>query len=107
MLQQDKADDYVIATGETHSVREFIEKTFSCLDMSIVWSGEAEKEIGTDKASGKVIVRIDPKYYRPTEVDLLWGNPSKAKKILGWNTSISFEKLVEIMVKADWEMLKK
>lgn len=107
MLQQDKADDYVIATGETHSVREFIERTFSCLEIKIEWSGEAEKEIGTDKATGKVLVRIDPKYYRPTEVDLLWGNPAKAKKVLGWNTSITFEKLVEIMVKADWDLLKK
>jgi GDPmannose 4,6-dehydratase len=103
MLQKEKPDDYVIATGETHSVREFIEKAFSFLDIKIRWSGKNEKEIGIDKKSGKTIVRIDQKYYRPTEVDLLIGNPAKAKKHLGWRPSISFERLVEIMVKADWD----
>ncbi len=105
MLQQDSPDDYVIATGETHSVREFAEKTFACLDMDIAWSGQNEKEIGTDKASGKVVIRVDPKYYRPTEVDLLLGNPAKAKNKLGWTPAVTFDKLVEIMVKADWDAI--
>jgi GDPmannose 4,6-dehydratase len=103
MLQKEKPDDYVIATGETHSVREFIEKAFSFLDIKIRWSGKNEKEIGIDKKTGKAIVRVDSKYYRPTEVDLLIGDPTKAKKRLGWKPSISFERLVEIMVKADWD----
>jgi GDPmannose 4,6-dehydratase len=106
MLQMEKPDDYVIASGETHSVREFTEKAFSFLDIKIKWSGKNEKEIGIDRKSGKTIVRIDPKYYRPTEVDLLIGNPSKAKKRLGWKPSISFEQLVELMIKADSDMLK-
>ena len=106
MLQKDKPDDYVIASGETHSVREFTEKAFSFLDMKIQWSGKNEKETGIDKKSGKTIVRIDPKYYRPTEVDYLIGNAAKAKKRLGWKPSVSFEQLVEIMVKADWDIMK-
>jgi GDPmannose 4,6-dehydratase len=106
MLQQDNAGDYVIATGETHSVREFTEKAFACLGMKIAWSGEGEGETGADTASGKVIVRVDPKYYRPTEVDLLLGDPSKAKKNLGWKPEISFDKLVEIMIKADADALQ-
>jgi GDPmannose 4,6-dehydratase len=103
MLQEEKPDDYVIATGETHSVREFIVKAFYFLDMKIRWSGKNEKETGIDQKTGKTIVRVDPKYYRPTEVDLLIGNPTKAKRRLGWKPSISFEQLVEIMVKADWD----
>ncbi len=103
MLQQDACDDYVIATGENHSVREFAERAFACLDMKIKWSGEGVNETGTDSAGGKVVVRVDPKYYRPTEVDLLLGNPSKAAKKLGWKPELSFDKLVEIMVKADWD----
>jgi GDPmannose 4,6-dehydratase len=101
ILQQDKPDDYVLATGETHSVREFIEKTFMCLDMKIAWSGKEENEIGTDEKTGKTVVKVDPAYYRPTEVDLLLGNPAKAKAKLGWTPSVTFEQLVEIMVKAD------
>jgi GDPmannose 4,6-dehydratase len=106
MLQKEKPDDYVIATGETHSVREFVEKTFSFLDIKIRWLGKNEKETGVDKKTGKTIVRIDPKYYRPTEVDVLIGNPAKAKKFLGWKSSISFEQLVETMIKADWDEVK-
>jgi GDPmannose 4,6-dehydratase len=103
MLQQDKADDYVIATGETHSVREFCEKAFACLGMDITWSGEGVSETGVDTKSGKTVIRVDPKYFRPTEVDLLLGNHAKAKKQLGWQPTISFDKLVEIMAKADLE----
>ena len=103
MLQQDKPDDYVIATGETHTIREFAEKAFGLLDMKIHWSGNNENETGTDEKTGKIVVRVDPKHYRPTEVDLLIGNPAKAQRQLGWKASIIFEKLVEIMVKADWQ----
>jgi GDPmannose 4,6-dehydratase len=106
MLQQDTADDYVIATGENHSVREFTEKAFACLDMKIKWSGSGVNETGTDSASGKVVVRVDPKYYRPTEVDLLLGDPSKARKKLGWKPEISFDKLVEIMITSDRDALQ-
>lgn len=107
MLQQETADDYVIATGETHSVREFAEQAFANLGIKIMWSGTGVDETGTDSSSGKVVIRVDPKYYRPTEVDLLLGNPSKAFKKLGWKPSISFDKLVETMVKADWDAFQK
>jgi GDPmannose 4,6-dehydratase len=103
MLQQPGPDDYVIATGETRTVREFAEKAFAFLDIKIAWSGEGAGETGTDTASGKVVVRVDPKYYRPTEVDLLLGDPTKAKTKLGWKPSVSFDTLVEIMIKADWD----
>ena len=102
MLQQDKADDYVIATGETHSVKEFIEKSFACLGMKIAWEGRNEEEKGINTETGKVIVRVDPKYYRPTEVDQLCGDPSKARLQLGWEPEVKFEQLVKIMTEADW-----
>jgi GDPmannose 4,6-dehydratase len=107
MLQQEKPDDYVIATGETHSVREFVEKTFRYLNMEIKWSGTKESEVGINQNSGKIVVKIDKTYYRPTEVDLLIGDPQKAKKELGWEATVSFEKLVEIMVKADWDLARR
>jgi GDPmannose 4,6-dehydratase len=103
MLQQPKPDDYVIATGETHTVREFIEKSFG---IALEWRGKDVGETGVDKASGKVIVRIDPKYFRPTEVDLLLGDPSKAKAALTWKPSVTFDELVAIMVKADYDKIK-
>ncbi len=103
MLQQDKPDDYVIATGETHSVREFAEKAFAHMGMLLEWSGDGSTEIGTDSKSGKVVVRVDPKYFRPAEVDLLHGNPEKAKRKLGWTPSVSFDRLIEIMVQSDWD----
>ena len=103
MLQQPKPDDFVLATGEMHTVREFIEKTFACLDMKIVWKGKAAKEVGIDKKTGKIIVKIDPQYYRPAEVEQLLGNPAKAKKKLGWKPAVTFEKLVEIMTEADYK----
>jgi len=102
MLQHDTPDDFVLATGEKHSVREFVEKAFKIVDVTIVWEGEAEKEIGKDSKTGKVRVRVDPKYYRPAEVELLVGDPTKAATVLGWNPSAtSFSTLVEEMVKAD------
>jgi GDPmannose 4,6-dehydratase len=101
MLQQDAPDDYVLATGEMHTVREFIEHAFSRVNMPISWEGEAEKEIGIDKNSGKTVVRIDPQYYRPTEVEQLLGDPTKALKQLGWEPQVKFEQLVELMLDAD------
>ncbi|MDO5575446.1 MAG: GDP-mannose 4,6-dehydratase [Fibrobacter sp.] len=106
MLKQDTPDDYVIATGETHTVREFIEKTFAFLDMPIEWSGSGVDEVGIDKKSGKTVIKINQNYFRPTEVDLLLGDSSKAQKQLGWKPEIRFDELVEIMAKADWDLLK-
>ncbi|MBD3347068.1 MAG: GDP-mannose 4,6-dehydratase [Chitinivibrionales bacterium] len=106
MLQKETPDDYVIATGEMHTVREFVEKSFACLDMEIEWQGENENERGVDKKSGKTVVEVDPKYYRPTEVEQLCGNPTKANQELGWKPTVTFDQLVEIMVKADRETVK-
>ena len=100
MLQQDKPEDYVIATGETHAVREFVEKAFAAEKMSITWQGEGLDEVGVDD-QGIVRVRIDPRYFRPTEVDFLLGDPTKAKTQLGWVPRTSFEELVVKMVQAD------
>ena len=105
MLQQDKPDDYVIATGEMHTVREFIEKSFGMLDMPIVWDGKGVDEIGKDANTGKVLIKIDPRYYRPTEVEQLLGNPAKAKKHFGWEPKVKFEELVKIMTEADYKLL--
>ena len=107
MLQQDKPDDYVLATGETHSVKEFTDLSFKELDMELEWVGDGVKEKGIDPVTGNVVVAVDPKYYRPTEVDLLIGDPSKAKKELGWEPRVKFEELVRIMVQADWEETRK
>jgi GDPmannose 4,6-dehydratase len=101
MLQQDKAQDFVIATGETHSVREFIERSFQRVGINIVWEGSGVNEKGVDPATGKIVVAIDPKYYRPTEVDLLLGDATKAKNLLGWTPRTSFPELVALMVDAD------
>lgn len=101
MLQQDKPDDYVLATGETHSVRECVAATAKALDMEIEWQGEGMQEKGIDKKTGKVIIEIDERYFRPSEVDLLIGDYSKAKKILGWEPKTKFEDLIKIMVDAD------
>ncbi len=105
MLQQEKPDDYVVATGEMHTVREFIEKSFARLGHQIKWEGEAEKEIGMDRASGETIIRIDPRYYRPAEVDQLLGDPSKAERQLGWKAEVKFDRLVEIMTDGDLRLL--
>jgi GDPmannose 4,6-dehydratase len=101
ILQQDQPDDYVLATGETHSVREFIELAFACVDRQVVWQGEGVDEIGIDARSGKELVRVDPRYFRPTEVDLLLGDPSKAHERLGWRHRTGFAELVREMVEAD------
>ncbi len=106
MLQQDQADDYVVATGEMHTVREFIEKSFEHVGRKIEWQGEAEKEVGIDKTTGKIVVRIDPKYYRPCEVEQLLGNPAKAKRQLGWEPRVKFEELVQLMTDGDLRLLE-
>lgn len=107
MLQQDKADDYVIATNETRTVREFVEKAFKVADINVVWEGTGVDEIGKDSVTGKVIVKINKDFFRPAEVDVLLGNPAKADKALGWQRNISFDELVERMVKNDLELVAK
>ena len=107
ILQQSIPEDFVLATGKTHSVKEFIELTFQELDIGIEWFGKNEKEIGKDVKTGKIIVQVNPSYYRPTEVDLLIGDPSKANKILGWKSRTSIEKLVKIMVQSDMKKIKR
>lgn len=101
MLQQEKPDDYILATGETHSIREFVETAAKLLDMEIIWQGRGLDEVGIDQKSGQTIIKIDPKYFRPTEVELLLGDYSKAKKELGWEPKVRFEELVKIMMEAD------
>ena len=101
MMQQDRADDFVIATGETWSVRTFAEKVFARLGMPLEWQGSGTDESGIDTKTGKVVIRIDPRYFRPAEVDLLLGDPAKAKRELGWELKTSFDQLVEMMVDAD------
>jgi GDPmannose 4,6-dehydratase len=106
MLQQDEPEDYVVATGETHSVREFVEKAFAEVDITIEWEGQGIDEIGKNADTGDVIIRIDPRYFRPTEVDFLLGDPAKAKQKLGWKPEVTFEELVHLMVKEDLEEAK-
>ncbi len=107
MLQQEVPDDYVVATGETHTVREFIEKAFKYVDIEVKWQGKGVNEKGLNAATGEEIVKIDPRYFRPTEVELLIGDPAKAKAKLGWVPKVKFEELVNIMMAADWETVKK
>ena len=101
MLQQEKPEDFVLATGETHTVREFVELSFKHVGIEIHWSGKGIDEKGIDKATGKVLVNVNPRYFRPTEVEVLLGDPTKAEQKLGWKRDVSFEELVEMMVKAD------
>ncbi|MDD3703981.1 MAG: GDP-mannose 4,6-dehydratase [Lentisphaerae bacterium] len=105
MLQQEEPDDYVVATGEMHTVREFIEKTFSCIGHKIEWLGTNVDEIGIDSSTGKTIIRIDPRYFRPAEVEQLLGNPAKAKTKLGWEPEVKFDQLVKIMIEGDLRLL--
>ena len=107
MLQQDEPDDYVVATGEMHTVREFIEKAFARLGHPIEWRGKGVDEVGIDTSTGKTVVRIDPRYFRPAEVEQLLGDPSKAKSKLGWVPEVKFEELVKIMVDGDLRLLDK
>jgi GDPmannose 4,6-dehydratase len=106
ILQQPAADDYVLATGECHSVREFVERAFASIDRRIAWRGQGVDEEGVDARTGAVLVKVDPRYFRPTEVELLLGDPSKARAKLGWNHKISFEELVTEMVQADLKSIQ-
>lgn len=107
MLQQETPDDYVIATNETRTVREFAETAFKAAGIEIEWKGEGVEETGTDKATGNVVVKVNPKFFRPAEVDVLLGNPAKAEAVLGWKRDISFAELVERMVKNDMDIVER
>jgi len=106
ILQQETPDDYVIATGQLHSVREFIEMAFRCVGIELEWRGENEEERGLDAQSGRKLVQVNPQYYRPLEPGRLVGDASKARKTLGWEATTGFDQLVEVMVKADLSELK-
>ncbi|KZS87983.1 GDP-mannose 4,6-dehydratase [Sistotremastrum niveocremeum HHB9708] len=101
MLQQEQAEDFVLATGETHPVKEYVEKAFKVVGINIKWQGTGVEEEGIDVATGRVLVKVDPRYFRPAEVDLLHGNPAKAEKLLGWKRKVDFDSLVKEMVEAD------
>ncbi len=101
ILQQKKPDDFVLATGETHTVREFVEAAFEEVGTKITWKGAGVDEKGYDSETGKLLVDVNPKYFRPAEVDLLLGDPSKAQKVLGWQRKVSFRELVKLMIQAD------
>ena len=104
MLQQEKPEDFVIATGETHAVREFVGLAFQMTGTNLRWQGVGVDECGIDQASGKILVRVDPRYYRPTEVELLLGDPAKAKAKLGWQAEVSLQQLVTMMVEEDLKL---
>lgn len=106
MLQQDEPDDYVLCTGETHSVREFVEEVCKILDIDIEWKGKGMDEKGIDKKTGNIIIEIDKNYFRPTEVELLIGDGTKAKKQLNWEPKVSFKELAKIMAEADLKEVK-
>jgi len=105
MLQREKPEDFVIGTGETHSVKEFCEKAFAIIGVTLQWKGEGVDEVGIDSKTGKEVVKVDPRYFRPTEVDFLLAEPTKAKKVLGWTPEYSFDQLVKEMVEKDIEFL--
>ena len=104
-LQQEQPDDYVLATGEAHSVRELVEHAFAGIGRRIEWQGQGRDEVGLDAESGDVLVEVDPGYFRPTEVDLLLGDPTKARTKLGWKHRVSFAELIAEMVESDLELL--
>ncbi|KAF8233591.1 GDP-mannose 4,6-dehydratase [Tricholoma matsutake] len=106
MLQQDKPDDFVLATGETHRVREFVERSFGAVGIQLKWSGQGVDEQAIDVKTGKVVVKVDSGYFRPAEVDLLLGNPTKAERVLGWKRKVDFDSLVQEMVQADVKAAK-
>jgi len=107
MMQLDTADDFVLATGETHTIREFADIVFEELDMKLEWQGEGVNEKGIDHKTGKTLVSIDTRYFRPTEVELLIGDATKAQKTFGWKPDVKFSKLAKIMAKADWKKVQK
>ena len=106
MLQHDTPEDFVIATGETHTIREFVEASCKELEIEIKWQGYGINEIGIDKKTGKTIIKINPKYFRPSEVELLLGDPSKVKEKLGWEAKTKFNELAKIMIRSDYSLLK-
>lgn len=106
MLQQDKPDDYVVATGETRTVREFVETAFKHVNIDIEWKGKGVNEVGVDKTTKSVVVKVNPAFFRPAEVELLLGDPRKAETKLGWKRAINFSELVERMVKNDLNIVK-
>ena len=106
MLQQPEPDDFVLATGESHSVREFVERAFAHIGRNIVWRGHGIDEVGADAKTGEILVKVDPRYFRPTEVDSLLGDPRKANQRLGWRAEIEFEELVREMVEADLQRIE-
>jgi GDPmannose 4,6-dehydratase len=107
MLQQPQPDDYVLATGEAHSVRELVERAFACVGRTIKWCGKGVEEVGVEAKTGKDLVRIDPRYFRPTEVDELIGDPAKARAKLGWTHKTSFADLVAEMVASDLRVIER
>ena len=107
IVQQETPDDYVLATGETHTVRSFVEKAFARTDRRIVWEGSGVDEVGICDQSGRVRVKVDPRYFRPTEVELLLGDPSKARERLGWKPRVAFRELVAEMVRADLDLFRR
>ena len=104
ILQHDKPDDFVLATGETHTVREFVEASFAEVGVKLEWRGAGVDEKAYDAATGKLLVDVNPKYFRPAEVDLLLGDPSKAQRVLGWQRKVSFRELVKLMIQADLKL---
>ena len=107
ILQQKKPDDYVLATGESHTVREFVEKSFAHVGRKIAWKGKDAKEKGVDAKTGETLIQIDPRYFRPTEVDHLQGDARKARKVLGWKPKTSFKDLVDDMMTSDLELMRR
>jgi len=105
MLQLEKGDDFVIGTGEAHSVREFCEKAFACIGVKLKWQGKDQEEVGINSETGAIVIRVDERYFRPTEVDFLLADPRKAKRVFGWEPEVSFEQLVKEMVEKDVELL--
>ena len=105
MLQQPEPDDFVLATGESHSVREFVEHAFAHVDLKIAWQGRGVDEVGIEEKSGRMLVKVDPRYFRPTEVEALLGDASKAHQRLGWRPEVKFEELVRQMVEEDMRMI--
>ncbi|MGN0919714.1 MAG: GDP-mannose 4,6-dehydratase [Alphaproteobacteria bacterium] len=107
MLQQDHSDTYVLATKETHSIREFVEEAGKTAGFDITWQGEGVNEVGIDQKTGRVVVKVNPQFYRPAEVEVLLGNPAKAEKVLGWHRKVSFAELAKMMMEKDIERAKK
>lgn len=107
ILQQPAADDYVCATGETHTVREFCQVAFDAVGITVAFEGDGVEEIGRDTATGAIVIRVSPDYFRPTEVELLIGDPAKARAVLGWEPKTTFADLARLMAEADWELAKK